>query len=536
MNGAQNPASGGTCILNVHVFQGSDMVYRNLLLTVLSALALAPAPAAADPPRPLPLPLAGHWSAAARPSGFDTRFQVDQLRRGRHLLPWFPLPRPDRPQDQAPLAYYEALLSEAALQHRPISFVSTQWDSLVMDAVCRAQAPDASRTRETSECGTTGKALSPFSPIGLWYQAGLAWGSEHVLQHLQHLYPDPPFIEFLSNNEQPKLTWRQLRSYSDASDEQWRREIGDAWILRYRELQRGFRDGLGNAKWQRAARFVGYDAIGPGALGRWPGWQEYSLYASGRLDPWPHALDGSSVSYYVNDWDAGTDYQVWSPQLEAMNWIPMIAEAKRDNPGFMLEMSTWDGQQPGAATDKAESYRRLGQSYDRSRYGGMVQFGMWLLRPQVVREFRDHLATRARFGEYFEAVMDDVDRVHRTPDLRRFWRAGRLLVNPGAAHPYDQALPPGFPAQRWFLLDSRDNPDRPWSADTPLAVFALALELGDAPSRQWLVYAFSPLGQLDTTVVSIPGGPREAPVRTSREGAFTLLKETSDRLSTRTLQ
>ena len=95
----------------------------------------------------------------------------------------------------------------------------------------------------------------------------------------------------------------------------------------------------------------------------------------------------------------------------------------------------------------------------RVRYAGLVQFGMWLLRPRVVREFRNQLDDRIRFGKYFDAILAAVARVHEDPTLRDFWRSGRLLENPAGSHPYQAALPSEWArASRWFLLDSTANP------------------------------------------------------------------------------
>jgi hypothetical protein len=154
----------------------------------------------------------------------------------------------------------------------------------------------------------------------------------------------------------------------------------------------------------------------------------------------------------------------------------------------------------------------------------MVQFGMWLLRPRVVREFRNWTDDRIRFEPYFDRVMDAVGRVHRDPVLRRFWQQGHLVANPVGGHPYEAALTPELASRpRWFLLDSPANPPRPWQLTTPLAVYSLALVRGRTPHREWLVYAFSPL-RSGSVPVLIPGGP-EVVVRTARRGAFTRIEE-----------
>ena len=64
-----------------------------------------------------------------------------------------------------------------------------------------------------------------------------------------------------------------------------------------------------------------------------------------------------------------------------------------------------------------------------ARYEGLVQFGMWLLRPRVVREFRGWLETVEYAGAYFDAILDAVDRVYANAVLRKFWRRGDLVPN-----------------------------------------------------------------------------------------------------------
>src|SRR5262249_31192286 len=154
-----------------------------------------------------------------------------------------------------------------------------------------------------------------------WYAAGQAWAHQPALRTLQRLYPDPPRVLFISNNEQTKQSPRDLQAAAgpvmDASTVQRRRAIRDAWIERYRGLRRGFREGL-TSSWRPLALFIGYDAFVTPAMGRWSGWMEYCLYVPGRTDPWAYAWDGASVSYYVHDWAPDSDYTVWSPQVESM--------------------------------------------------------------------------------------------------------------------------------------------------------------------------------------------------------------------------
>jgi hypothetical protein len=153
---------------------------------------------------------------------------------------------------------------------------------------------------------------------------------------------------FISNNEHAKLRWQDLEQDSRSPQhmgkaqepESRRRTSGDRWITLYRALQSGMRAGLSAPAWNELSVFVGYDAIGARALGRWPGWSDYSLNVPGRFDPHPFMWDGASVSYYTDNWSGISDYTVFSPQLEAMNWVFMQREAERLNPCFFFELST----------------------------------------------------------------------------------------------------------------------------------------------------------------------------------------------------
>lgn len=471
-----------------------------------------------------PLPLAAHWRGEPD-SSFGPAYQLELLRDGHHILPWLTLPRPDATVD---IGRYERAIGSFRKLDLPVSLLSSEWE---------ATLPASARSAERVNSPKPGvRPLSPFSDVDYWKAAGRRWSEQTILRRLQAAYPQPPRIILISNNEEPKLGWTQLRGEvrrvaSDAAghDAEVRCAVGDAWITRYSELIHSLRQGLVSEVWRDASLFAGYNAFGSSSMGRWPGWVDYSLHCLDRLDPWPYAWDGASVAYYVNDWSAITDYTVWSPQIEAMNWVPMLAEVAKAKPAFWFEMSVWDGQQPGFPTDKALFYAARHQQFTPSRYEGMVQFGMWLLRPRVVREFRNPTHHRDKFGPYFERILAAVDRVHASPTLKQFWSGGRLVPNSSETHIFGSTLPQEFAAmERWFLLDTPANPPRPWKANTPLKVFAMALERGDAPHREWLIYAFSPLDASVKTTVRLNDG--QIPVVATTDGTFVHYQENGSRI------
>jgi len=480
-----------------------------------------------------PLPLAGHWNTGTEADGFSPDYQMRMIEQGHYMLPWFQMPAIDLLRDDPRwVSYYEAAIKRAAQLKLPISFVGTQWESLLTDE-SYFNLPQEDNPNVIGLDGSPRREVSPFGGDTAWREVGMRWTSSPMMRRLQDWYPDPPLVLFISNNEQPKLGWmrveeekRYLANYGRGRSDDFKRKlVGDAWIARYRLLQEGMREGLSYLKWRTNARFVGYDAFGPSHFGRYPDWIETSLYRRGRIDPNPLAWDGGSPSFYLFNFLGVYDHTVFSPQVEAMNWVFMQQEAYRLNPRFWFEMSTWDGHEPGAFNDKRIAFAQLGQFFTPARYGGMVQFGMWLLRPRVVREFRGYRDTLAASERYFLPIVEAVDKIYAAPTLQAFWRKGRLVANNRRAHPYQQNIPAEYQnTERWFLLDTSLDPRWQWGLDTVLPVYSLALVTGQAPERKWLLYAHAPSGERRSVLITIPDY-KPVLVDVSVGGSFYLVDE-----------
>ncbi len=492
-------------------------------------------------PEGWPLPLACHWNTGRHrnSAGWAPREQMRMIAEGHHILPFFAHPPTEGQLAGEKLeefrAYYEEPLKQARAWGLPLSLKATQWESILSKPPFIDLPPEKNPNVLTAE-GKILRKVSPFGPVGPWREAGRCWTDNAALRQLQEWYPDPPLVIFLSNNEHSKLRWheaeqsqRYLALYGPGRDDDFKRRVtAEGWIERYRALQEGMREGLVARQWKAAARFVGYGAFGPPHFGRWGGWGAYSLHSQGRITPYPLMWDGGSPSYYTHDWDPSTDYTAWSPQIEFMNLVFVKREALRLNPAFWLEISVWDGDNRGEGNRLGvpELYRRLGQTYDPVRYQGFVQFGMWLMRPRAVREFRGWTWPSDEGMPYFMALVEAVDRVHTQPELRDFWRHGRLVPNPARQHLYQAAIPEEYKDEdRWFLLDADANPKLwPWDLNWSVSVFALALVQGDPPERRWLVYAHSPLQDRPEVKLAIPGfGPITVEVK--RGGSFYLVDE-----------
>jgi hypothetical protein len=511
-----------------------------------------------------PLPLAAHWNVSGvGGAGFSPAYQVELLKKGHHILPWLDWPPTDqmlnttfKKGDTRRQQYidkrmkeYEPIIKELARRRLPISFLATQWESILTYDKAFLDLP---AEKNPNSIGTDGKVqhrVCPFGPVEPWREVGRVWTDNAFMKKFQEWYPDPPLVVFISNNEHAKLPWTEVETskrYMDKygkgkPDEFKRKVVSDGWIERYRAMLESMRAGLTSENWRKHVKFVGYEAFPPVHFGRWSGWKDYSLYTTGRLDPQPLSWDGGSPSYYLHNWMAITDYTLWSPQVETMNWVFMLEEVQRTRPEFWFELSTWDGNTPDQGNDKRKFYIRQGQRFTPARYEGFVQYGMWLTRPRVVREFRSHLETIEYAGPYFEPILAAVDRVYTNPTLQRFWRKGALVVNPRGKHPFQSAIPAEYKdTPRWFLLDTSLTPKemraeefdnaKPPSRQTEVPIFALALVLGSSPEREWLVFAHAPrAAQRDVSITLPDFGPITVDVPQS--GSFYHVKENGKQVS-----
>jgi hypothetical protein len=133
---------------------------------------------------------------------------------------------------------------------------------------------------------------------------------------------------------------------------------------------------------------------------------------------------------------------------------------------------------------------------------------------------------------YWMETVRAVDRVYANKTLAEFWRHGRLVPNLAARHPYQVDVPEEYKdIPRWYLLETDLDPPRPWDQQTNLPVFSLALVRGDVGSRQWLLYAHSPLENRRAVEITVPDHG-QVTVDVPRAGAFYLVEEGSRQVQT----
>jgi hypothetical protein len=513
-------------LLALCVFVGFDSEEKSVK-TAEQIRAAAMAPNRGDEGRPLPL--FASWNTGGVGEGFTPTWQMTMLNKGHRLLPWFAMERPDSRLEPHQI---EAL-QQCAKLGLPIAFISTQWEHFLTTDKKLFALPPEQNANVVGADGVVQRRISPFGAVLPWKEVGERWGAAPLLKQAQAIHPNPPFVLFLSNNEHVKLSWhkaeedrRFVEKFGAGKDDEFKRKVvGDGWIERQRTLQDGFRSRLPSEEWKKAARFVGYNAFGPETMGRWVNWMQHSLHTADRFSPWPKAWDGGAPSFYTNNWEMATDYTVFSPQVQCMNWRPMLKHAYKDNPDFWFEMSLWDGATPKKDNSKRRFYSDRKQEYTPERYAGMTQFGMWLLRPRVVREFRGYRETREEFEGFTQAVLAAVDRIHDNEELAEFWKRGKIVPNRGAKHPYDIGIPELIANEdRWFRLATKEDPTGRWRLPTELPSFALALVMGEKPSRRWLVYTHSALGERKKLKTIIPDGPTVA-IDSPVAGAYWIVEE-----------
>jgi hypothetical protein len=526
-------------------------------------------------PQGRPLPLASHWNQGTVRGTFEPEHQIELLQQGHHVLPWMSWPSGD-PDDERFAAYYRRLLEYFAALDLPVSFRGTQWNAMLVGKEYR-EAPESRWAGVIAPDGRRVPRLSPFGAIEPWKDPAREYVDTPAMRRAQEICPDPPLLLWVSNNEPPELRWAKHGPLEEQSkrylerfgrgrpDEFRRRVVAEGWIERYPVMFGAMREALASETWKKNVRFIGYGAFGPAHFGRWDGWKVYSLVTGRWTAPDWHFWDGGSPSYYTNNWSDNRDHWVFSTQVESMNWIFMLEEARQANPDFWFEMSTWDGNEVrawmegvGATTpaelaekssrpltpeqrrhvdekllkkSKALQYMIDGQDYPPERAAGWVQFGMWLLRPRVVREFRGHATPLEPVKPYWMETVKAVDRVYASEVLAEFWRHGRLVANHAHRHPYQLDVPDKYKkTHRWYLLSTSLDPKRPWEQHTNVPVFALALVRGEPGARRWLLYAHSPLEDRPEVEITIPAYGAVT-VDVPRAGAFYLVGERSRKVA-----
>lgn len=362
--------------------------------------------------------------------------------------------------------------------------------------------------------GSKMQKVSPLSPDEPWKDLGKKWTANPFISLIQSLYPDPPLVILISNNEAERLRYldantekRFVDSYGLNADNELKRKVfGDGWIKKYTNLFVGLKDGLTQSSWKNNLRVIGYNSYVMGEIGRWWNWQDYALTINDRLDPNWYSWDGADVAVYDNaNQPTKTAYTLYSTQSESMNLVFTKKEAFKIKPNFWFELIVWDGYNQDSNLSKYTVYERAGIDYTPELYRGWVQYSMWLLTPRVVREFRYSASEPAsRFMPYLQETLNSTKRVHSDPILSKFWRKGELVANHSGHHPFKYNFPSQWSSEnRWFHLTTNLDPDGD-SLSLQWPIWTLSRVIGSSPSREWIIYAYSPMGLKSNVIVTVP--------------------------------
>lgn len=481
-----------------------------------------------------PLPVSAAWGDGTTSTFMSPNCQMALLNAGHHFFPSFIIGVTE------PDSFFKPAITQYKNWGLPITIKSTQWEQRLTTKSRYFGLPPADNPNVVSLDGVTIKTkLDPMGAIPPWTDVGGYYPQQTKEDSMEVWYPHPPKIMQLSNDEAAHLTWddadsskKYVDTYGAGQTDIFKRGVfADGWTERFNAMWEGMKDSMTTA-WADSSFRVGYNE---GQL-RWfgySGWTAYSLQVTGLIDPAVRYWEGGSPDCYLAPyvWDY-TDYHVYGPQVDFMNYLFELDQFYAINPNYWYEISIWDGYDPDYPTstvhNKRYYYESLGHIWTPERYKGLAQFVMWLTRPRALREFKTGAAIQDGFGfDYTLPLLAAVDTIYNDTTLKRFWRHGTLVKNTAHAHPNHSSIPAEYSTlERWYLLDTNLDSAWPWSSTTPIPVFSIALTLGTKPNREWLVYVNAPDGALSNVSITVPGYDRSPfVVRIPVDGTFIHLTE-----------
>jgi hypothetical protein len=540
-----------------------------------------------------PLPVTGSWNTGVylykysgqfktgedvpTPEGWSAEYAVEAIKNGHHVIPSW---RGNRSfggfarnigKDTGAPGNGPDVLSYISENGLPIAFVAGNYAGFPRKYEDfydqEAGEPYEVTTESTMRFVKNGEIKthfsSPISSVEKWREMGKGWMNSNALQRYQNGYPDPPMVIFLDNNEAGEIKPGMIDTNADRFVEKFGKDTVASWgKAKKREIiEEGYDERLGaffegmreaaDPGWSDSLRFVAYNA-----------WMAHpKLFFRGSLadditeeDIWTR-YDGAMPEYYNNDWQIGrgkADYSPWSPQTEALNIASVQDPAFDARPEYYFSSIGWDGSALSSGNFQSPPYQYVTNAkhakktephtsrYSFHRYEGMIQFGLWVMRPRSFREFRGGGARDAYGQGAWESYLNAVDRVWATDELQEFWKHGEPVIDPDqSSYNFVGEAPEDLPEwvddnDRKVLLRCDANPPRSkWKQGdyVPIRVFATALVLGEEPNRRWLVVAQAPLGGVSDATVTLPGYGDLTLDHVAISGSFYIVDEAEDSVS-----
>lgn len=545
-----------------------------------------------------PLPVTGNWMCGLprsrnplkepghSPLGWDPNYFVELIKQGHHVIPTFydtidlanrvflPLGwdtgEAGRKQWKdimdARLREMRPALEFCRDNKLPIAFRGWNWLVYPAEFTRRHAAgmpikpEDDLRIlydgKQDDKAAANNPAMDPCGPLQGWRDFGAFWMGNPMMQEIQKIYPDPPMVIFLDNNEAGKVSSQVLNEKADRfvakygkgpHDNEFKNKvIAEGYAERLAAMFEAARKACIAPAWGKNLRFVAYNNL-------------------------EAPYDGGMPEFYDNDYQFDkTDYGPAGLQSDAMNMYAFQNMVFYKDPGFYWSTIIWDGEymnniwrsrgQGTASMAKPFQYASSGQRWDFNRYEGTFQFGLWVMRPKEFREFRGDEERNAYMDGAWQRTLAMVDRPWSNPVLKDFWRFGTLVPNR-----YEPATRPAGEKwdeqsknlDRWFVLKCDANPPRgewtpeeqlrtepppvkpadykngkdPWK-DAQLRVFSIALMRGEKPKRSWLIYAHAPLGAVANCKIQLPGFGDVKLDSVPLSGSFFVVNETDRSVKT----
>jgi hypothetical protein len=155
-------------------------------------------------PNGRPLPLVAHWHRASLPLSF----QIQMLKDGIPVLPWLDYSRTYK--GEAMQSKHGEALKTLREWNLPFAMLTGgQWEQDFYRSAEYKLMPIEETGVGMKLDGSKMAKVSPFSPIKPWYGLGVQWTDNPAAQAVQKLYPNPPLVFFISNNEAADVRWHQ---------------------------------------------------------------------------------------------------------------------------------------------------------------------------------------------------------------------------------------------------------------------------------------------------------------------------------------
>ena len=443
-------------------------------------------------PQEHPLPLLAHYNSGAVgvDEGMTPDYMISLIEEGNHILPSWRI-EPSWKQE-LPDEYYQNSLLRAKELNLPLTFIIDPIEStLTNDSYYFTLSADQNPNVVDAN-GNILEKLSPLGPDALWSEVAQNFANSSLMQKIQQWYPNPPLVMFVDASSAKKLNWTELEDsqryinrYGNTTDDNFKRTvIGAQWIEKYRLLHEGIKNSFSADAWKTNTKFIAYNPISLN-IGTTSDWEANATLTNQHFSSWPLTTDGMNEQYYTDASTSSLNNNIFN-----INNIPFVlAQAYKQNAGFSYQLSITDYD----AFDTANKYR------------GFAQLGLWLTRPNIIREFNNNTNDRNLITPHFQSIIDSVELIHNDDRLQNFWKNGQLVVNPTASIEQLLNVPSYYEsADKWFLLDVDINPQPEWTPDTHIPVYAIALQTGVAPDREWLLLVQSFDGDQNNVAVTIP--------------------------------